>query len=310
MSPKPLALLATLLLVNLPLAARAEDEQPPAEDEYPSVAEATKDMKGSKDHPAVKRYPGSIIYDQYAEKEFDDFQFELGNHKAEKAAGKFYQANYKFPKNQSCTQVIRNFENAFKAAGMKTASGGQDSLSPTPALLFNDVDRYVTGVGKGKDGAKTYMMQTCQDYAGNFVTGVLTVVEVEQMSQKVEMNADYLDEQIGRTGRIALYGINFATGRAVITPDSTKLLDAIATLLKKKEWRLRIEGHTDTVGNEKANLELSKKRALAVKEYLVTEQKIEESRLTTDGFGGSKPIDENTTEAGRAKNRRVELVKL
>jgi OOP family OmpA-OmpF porin len=73
--------------------------------------------------------------------------------------------------------------------------------------------------------------------------------------------------------------------------------------------RLRIEGHTDNVGKAAYNLELSKRRAESVKTYLVSKFQLDASRLTTEGFGDTRPIAKNDTDQGRAQNRRVELVK-
>ena len=94
------------------------------------------------------------------------------------------------------------------------------------------------------------------------------------------------------------------------TDDSAKALGEVAKLLKENaDLKLRVEGHTDNVGKSKDNLELSKKRAAAVKDWL-SENGVEASRLATEGFGDKKPVADNSTEEGRAKNRRVELVKI
>ena len=88
------------------------------------------------------------------------------------------------------------------------------------------------------------------------------------------------------------------------------IIDSIAVMMKKHpEIRLSIEGHTDNLGSSSYNLELSTARALAVKQALIT-LSIEEKRLSSKGSGESKPIADNTTDQGRAKNRRVEFVLL
>lgn len=124
------------------------------------------------------------------------------------------------------------------------------------------------------------------------------------------VDADALQAQLDENGRVSVYGIRFATNEASINAESAQALAEIAALLMKDPaLRLRIEGHTDSVGDEPHNLDLSRRRAGSVKEHLVTVHGIDAARLATEGLGESKPVASNDTEAGRAQNRRVELVK-
>ncbi len=119
-----------------------------------------------------------------------------------------------------------------------------------------------------------------------------------------------LQDQLAETGRIVTHGILFDSGSAVIRGESYKTLSLIAELLTgDPALRLSIEGHTDSDGADDANLALSRKRADAVKGWLVA-QGTAADRLQTNGFGESKPLDANATPEGKANNRRVELVKL
>jgi outer membrane protein OmpA-like peptidoglycan-associated protein len=280
--------------------------------------DAPTDAEGSKDHPAVKRYPGSII-SEFNQQEFQSFEFPLADDptkqsdplvKTKKVEGRFHRANYLMPPKASCTQVLRNYENAFKAAGLTLHSGKEAPFEGG----WGTTARWVSAEGRVKgQGGTLYIMQTCDDQNGDGerALGTLVVVEQNQMAQKVEIDAGAMADEIEKTGRIALYGINFATNKADVTPDSAKTLEQIAELLKNRpDWKLRVEGHTDNVGNAKANLALSQKRAAAVKDYLVKKLKVDGKRLTTEGYGDTKPLGPNTDEAGRAKNRRVELSKL
>lgn len=115
---------------------------------------------------------------------------------------------------------------------------------------------------------------------------------------------------ISSTGRYVTHGILFDTDSDRLKPESAPVIQSIAKGLETNpNLRLLIEGHTDSVGNAAHNLELSKRRAAAVKAVLESQFKVEPSRLTTAGLGASKPIDSNDTPQGRAQNRRVELVK-
>jgi outer membrane protein OmpA-like peptidoglycan-associated protein len=105
-----------------------------------------------------------------------------------------------------------------------------------------------------------------------------------------------------------IYGIYFAFGRADIRKHSERVLQEIAAILKRHpDWKLRIDGHTDGIGNDAANLELSKRRAGAVKAALMDRYGIAAVRLSSDGHGEAAPKDTNDTPEGRARNRRVEL---
>jgi outer membrane protein OmpA-like peptidoglycan-associated protein len=104
-----------------------------------------------------------------------------------------------------------------------------------------------------------------------------------------------------------LQGIQFETGKDVIIKTSYPILDKVVSVMNdNKEYNLEINGHTDNVGNDARNLALSQKRADAVKAYLV-KKGIETSRMTATGFGETKPVEDNKTAAGKAKNRRVEF---
>ena len=110
-------------------------------------------------------------------------------------------------------------------------------------------------------------------------------------------------------GRTRIYGINFDSDSDVIKDESKPTLDRIAALLKAKpDWKLTIEGHTDSTATAEHNLQLSKRRAEAVKAYLQSAG-IDGARLKAVGLGATKPVASNDTGTGRAQNRRVELVK-
>jgi outer membrane protein OmpA-like peptidoglycan-associated protein len=89
-----------------------------------------------------------------------------------------------------------------------------------------------------------------------------------------------------------------------------KILNEIAQVMRQHpDWRLGVEGHTDNIGGDAFNLDLSKRRAAAVKQALVTQYNVASGRLSTSGSGASSPVETNDTIEGRARNRRVELVR-
>jgi OOP family OmpA-OmpF porin len=112
-------------------------------------------------------------------------------------------------------------------------------------------------------------------------------------------------------GKFSTTGILFDVNSATIKPESTGVLRELADVLTKyPDIKVLIVGHTDNDGNDAANLELSKKRAEAVKQSLIKEHGIEESRLSSDGKGEKEPAGDNKTKAGKAQNRRVEFIKV
>ena len=125
-----------------------------------------------------------------------------------------------------------------------------------------------------------------------------------------ESETDVLYDALAAKGRWVTRGILFATGKADVQPESRPVLKEIASTLKQHaDLKILIEGHTDNVGSSASNLALSDARAAAVKSTLVSTFGVDGSRITTKGLGDTKPSVPNTTSAGRAQNRRVEVVK-
>ncbi|GAA5163019.1 OmpA family protein [Viridibacterium curvum] len=142
---------------------------------------------------------------------------------------------------------------------------------------------------------------------GNWVSYKLITVQVDSGAQVV--SARKMLEALDKDGFITLY-INFDTAKWDIKPDAQPTIKEITELLRSQpRLRLSVEGHTDNAGAAAANKTLSENRARAVMEALV-KSGIEASRLKSAGYGQERPVADNRTEEGRAKNRRVELVKL
>jgi outer membrane protein OmpA-like peptidoglycan-associated protein len=119
-----------------------------------------------------------------------------------------------------------------------------------------------------------------------------------------------IEKLLAKSGRVDVYGIYFDVGSATIKPESEPVLKEISdALAKNPAWKLSVEGHTDNVGGDASNMGLSRRRAASVKVALVTRYGIAGDRLVTAGFGASRPKESNGTVKGRARNRRVELVR-
>ncbi len=117
-----------------------------------------------------------------------------------------------------------------------------------------------------------------------------------------------IEEELANNDCAKVYDLHFDFRRDVLRPGSDKVLKEIAQVLQDHpDWKLTVKGHTDNIGGDTFNLDLSKRRAAAVKNALVKDYAIVPDRLLTDGFGRSRPVDSNDTLEGRARNRRVEL---
>lgn len=117
-----------------------------------------------------------------------------------------------------------------------------------------------------------------------------------------------MEQQLAQRKKVQIYGIYFDFDSSTIKPESEVVLKQISDILHNNPtWKLSVAGHTDNVGDGVFNQSLSERRAVSVKNALVTEYKIAPDRLSTSGYGASQPIDTNTTVEGRARNRRVEL---
>jgi outer membrane protein OmpA-like peptidoglycan-associated protein len=141
----------------------------------------------------------------------------------------------------------------------------------------------------------------------------LQVIKISSHCENAPTNeaaASAVEESLAKTGKAEIYDIYFDFNSATIRPESEPSLKEIATVLQRHaDWKLDVSGHTDAIGGDKANLELSRQRAAAVKDALASRYHVNPLRLTTSGYGAARPQDTNDTLEGRARNRRVELVK-
>ena len=277
------------------------------------------DVERSQDHPLIKRYPGSSICG-YRQKQFDEFDFPL----APPVDGKYPQTihvegritgiRYRVPEDRSPLEISRNYESALKAAGAEVLftcaakACGNGKTTDYIGQQELDWDFYVRRAEAFKlprpDGP-VYVLLTFQEEST-----ALIIAEVKPMaSRQVDVNAEELKSSIDSSGRALVYGIYFDTAKTALKPESEPTLRQIAQLLSQNPaLKLYVVGHTDDVGTLASNLELSKGRAQAVVNALKGPHKIAADRLLAYGVGPLAPVATNRTEAGRAKNRRVELV--
>lgn len=258
---------------------------------------SAQDQEGAKDHPVIARMAGYVLYNAVVQ-DFASHDFTLPDG-TKSIEGRYWNLEYELKegaKNPGPLSIARNYSNALVA---KKGRKIYEAIDPGGGTATSNMP-----LGDGR----TLWLEVSVNNSGEMYR--LIIVEEAPLAQQIEITADWLAEQLAKTGSVALQGITFDTAKAIIKPESKAVLDQIGTLLKNDAaLRLEIQGHTDNVGAPTANLTLSQQRAEAVKKYLVDTHAIAAARLTTAGFGDTKPVADNTTDEGRAKNRRVELHK-
>jgi outer membrane protein OmpA-like peptidoglycan-associated protein len=250
------------------------------------------DAAGCKDHQLLTRFPGFRIQ-RCTVTDFAAHKFMVAK-KEVVVEGRYTEIMYyknESAKAPSPLQVHRNFENAIKKIGGSVTESGEDGES------------YLKVARDGTEIWVNISMNIAEQY-------LVRIVEKGAMKQEIEADAAALGAGIKAEGRIAVYGIQFDTGKAEIKPASEPALVEIAKLLKSQPaLKLHVVGHTDNVASIDLNLKLSRARAEAVVQALSTRHGIAAARLIPHGVGPVAPVASNDAEAGRAKNRRVELVK-
>lgn len=249
------------------------------------------DYSGCKDHSMFNRMPNYFIGECSSNYGLAELVMENGESKTIEGFKTYLQYNFNTEQSQplpSFYQVFKNYEVALKKYNVKRVY----LASQYGTLSFKTGNKTVwVGIECPGENAEWYS---------------LTILEIEEMKQ--EIKASEMLDALNNAGFIALY-INFDTGKSTIKPESQAIIDQIVAMLTlNPELKVSIEGHTDNVGSPASNQTLSENRAKAVVAALVAKG-IDKNRLSAKGWGQSKPIADNATEDGRAKNRRVEIVK-
>lgn len=295
-----------------------------------TVARSGADEEGSEDHPMISRYEGShiVAYEKYA---YDRLNMATGmeDGEAQETAveGEVTRIVYKGPEERSSFEIYRNYEMALEDSGFEILYNCLEDHKKCMELAPFQIDglKYGEKAGMGKDAR--YIFAKLADSNGDIYVSVhtaiaggqtpytlLQVVEKKPMETgnvQVDIDAEAMADDIDEKGSVRLYGIHFDSDKATIKEKSESTLAEIAALLEEEpDLSLCVVGHTDAVGSMEYNMDLSRERAAAVVDFLTSEHGIDQSRLTPKGVGPLAPVASNEDEDGRARNRRVELVKM
>lgn len=302
------------------------------------------DLKGSHDSPLVSRYAGSwIIGYRHLRYGALDLPLTRSQHaalvKKRRVEGELTRILYVNPPGRSALEVFRNYQRALRQGGFKSlfqceGKAGCGALfhqaiypqaqqltdSQQTEFAFSGVaDEYFLGArlsDAAHGGAYVSLYVATDENEGGVYRGpnrVMTLLQIVQtrpmQTGRVTVDASALAHALDRSGHVALYGVYFDTDSARLKPASRAQLREMARFLKAHpHTNVYIVGHTDDRGALDHNLDLSRRRARAVVQALESRYHIAASRLDARGVGPLAPVAANTTDAGRARNRRVELV--
>jgi OmpA-OmpF porin, OOP family len=258
----------------------------------------------SKEHPLIRPYPGSVLsesvskYSKFNAHKYLVKNLDTGKDEWREIKGEYWRLLYAVKKPDGSVvkdiSTVEFFEN-YKAAAVE--KGGRVVFDGPVGITF---------MLPREDGGITYCNVSVAAGRGE---QLLTIVDERPFKKSLTFGPTEMKAALDKDGRVMLYGILFDLDKATLKPESTKQLQHVLTLLSQHaDLKLEVQGHTDSQGSDEHNLELSQRRAATVVAYLGLFG-VAPERLTPKGYGESAPVESNDTEEGRAKNRRVELVK-
>jgi flagellar motor protein MotB len=325
----PLRLIGLTMLLSTPIWGHA-------------ATDAVQDCDGCHDHPLLARYPGSVLLGA-DQKAFEEAAWPIGPTitgdagdavvpKTLDTTGTRTRLFYFAPPDRSALEVFVNYKEALEKAGMRVVWSCADTKcgpdfttqalqvmhlslanSPEASLGFTLAERpryLLASLTRAQGDVHIAVMAADLPDKGRPAVFVMVVESRPLEKGKMSVDANTLDRTLASTGKAVLCGIYFDVDEADVKPESEPQLNEIAKLLSDHpEIKLTITGYTDNQGGVDDSQQLSQRRARAIVASLVGSHGIAADRLTARGLGASSPLGSNSTEEGRAKNRRVELVK-
>lgn len=282
------------------------------------------DIEGASDHPDIGRYEGTVIT-HFETIEYDSQRMFTNVDPAEFSdfEGAVTRIIYSFPEGASVLQIARSFEQKLTGEGFDVLVSCRDR--DCGRALFGDLSKTLwlpTGVRIGALSSSDIAFLSLEResegsssqvqigvVSGNAGSGIfVSAVESAAFENRV-LDAAAMAESISDTGRVSLDNIYFDFNEATLKPESGDALTEMARLLADNpNIDVYIVGHTDNVGGYEFNLDLSRRRAQAVVDALVSQHGVDPARVVPAGVGPLAPIASNAASDGQAQNRRVELV--
>jgi len=307
----------------------------------PIYAQRTSDIENSKDYPLISRFEGSFI-EFYKETKWGAYKLPVNDKgkidwdNPKTLEGKVIRIQYTVSVDNNSEYVLQNYKAAFKKAGFKiliAIANEELGVSDRPHTwhakyytsdnyypclnnskfgldigfpLWNNNHSFIAAQGK-KDGKDIYAIV----YAvvdKNYTLLTQDIIEVEAVETGM-VSAENISKGIETDGHIAIYDILFETGKSEIKPESEAAIKSVADYIKANPTKkFYIVGHTDNAGDFAANMTLSENRAKAVLNELTTKYAVKSEQLKAYGVSSLVPVANNSTEEGKTKNRRVDIV--
>jgi OmpA-OmpF porin, OOP family len=320
-------------------AEKEKEEQNKAKIEQEEKEKAKKEEE--KDYPLVSRFEGSEMK-YYKETKWGAYKLPVNDKGAldwdnpKVLEGKVIRIQYSTSIDNNSEYVLQNYKAAFKKAGFSiliAIANEELGVSDRPHTwkdkyyvaggYYNGLNNEKFGIGinfpiwknnhsfiaahGNKDGKDIYaIIYTVVD--DNYTLLTQDIIEVEAVETGM-VSAENIAKGIQTDGHIAIYDILFETGKSDIKPESEAAIKNVADYMNANtDKKFNIVGHTDNVGDFNANMILSESRAKAILNTLVTKYTVKAEQLKAYGVSSLSPVATNTTEEGKAKNRRVDIV--
>ncbi len=307
------------------------------------VAQA-QDIEGAIEHPLISRYPGQEIAWQHIEN-YMPYRIAVGPVTGYRriddwieTEGRVTRTFYRFRSgDKSYAEIYKNYLDALREQnfeilgegffpdrkGVAIGSGNWQGVlyAANPVTKPGEVNSLFAGTStsggagsiiarKERAAGIVYVVLTAEQHSANYVGTLIDIIEVEEAETGlVVVDPEAMGADIEELGRVVLDGLVFDFDKASLLPESEPALEAIATFLQANpQQQFYVVGHTDSVGTFSYNLKLSADRAYTVVAALTERFGIDAGRLQPHGVGPLVPVFSNSSDAGRDKNRRVELV--
>lgn len=307
-------------------------------------AAVAQDVEGVIEHPMIERYPGQVIAWQHIEN-YQPYKVAIGPVAGYRSIadwieteGRVTRTFYKYEgEDRTFSEIYKNYLDALKQQGFEIIGEGMSAdrkgvavgsrqwmevtFRANPAARPGAVGTMFAGTSssggagaivasKERAAGLAYVVVYVEQHSNNYVGTLIDIVEVEAAETGlVVVDAEAIGSDIEEYGRVVLDGIVFDFDKATLRAESNAALEAIVSYLRANpEKQFYVVGHTDSKGTFDYNRTLSADRARAVVEALKNDYDIASGRLQPHGVGPLVPVFSNGSDAGRERNRRVELV--